>query len=619
MCGINGIYGIDDTVRSEKIVSSMNTCLAHRGPDDEGLFSEKNICLGHRRLSIIDLSKAGHNPMFSNDRRFCVIHNGEIYNFQEIRNELKDYDFRTSTDTEVIVAAYAKWGKDCLPRFNGMFAFAIWDNEKKELFIARDRLGIKPLYYSREGNTLLFSSEIRSLLASGLVPRMVDPGGLADYLRYQTVHAPRTILRDVSMLLPGHFMRISENNFEITKYWDLFAHAGAAAPGYEDACRTINELLTRSVERRLIADVPFGAFLSGGIDSTAVVGLMSKVSPRKVRTFTVVFDEKDFSERPYAALAAKKFGTDHHEIELTPQLFYEELPDALRAMDHPSGDGPNTYVVSKATKQAGITMALSGMGGDELFGGYNIFGRVKTLEQKNWLGALPGGLKRLSGSLLKQVRKGVASDKVAEILKSGSVRFADTYHCFRQTLLDTELKGLLKTDLPENSQHRLALEISSLFSNSTVRKTSLAEISGYMQNVLLRDTDQMSMARALEVRVPFLDHTVVEYVLALPDEYKLPLRSKKLLIDSLDGLLPQEIIKRPKMGFTLPWKHWMKNEMKGFCEAKINLLALRPQFNEAGVKKLWERFLADDPRVTWSRVWHLVVLGNWMEQNAITG
>jgi asparagine synthase (glutamine-hydrolysing) len=628
MCGINGIFGLTDSQIAEKKISAMNTCMSHRGPDDEGVFIGEKIALGHRRLSIIDLSAAGHQPMRSFDGRYQIIYNGELYNYKELKFELqrvvsgsdhKAYIFQTNTDTEVIIAAYARWGANCLARFNGMFAFAIWDDQLKELFVARDRLGIKPLYYFYTNGIFGFSSEIRSLVASGQIPKKIDEESLIDYLRYQTVHAPRTIFKGVKMLMPGHYIEMKNEKLISKKYWDLTKNISSASKGknYTAVCKDVNDLLTQGVERRLIADVPFGAFLSGGIDSSVIVGLMSKVSTEKIKTFSVTFDESEFSEAKYARLIADKFNTDHHEIKLKPVDFIEELPNALKAMDHPSGDGPNTYIVSKATKNAGITMALSGLGGDELFAGYEVFKRSLELNKKNWLNAVPQFLRSGGAALLTSLKPGIASEKVAELIKQKKVDFNSFYPLSRQVLMDYQISKIVNGQLNKNRVTEIIDESHIADLDLQISKVSIAEISTYMQNVLLRDTDQMSMAHALEVRVPFLDYKLVEYVLGVPDEFKSVASPKKLLVDSLGELLPSEIVNRPKMGFTFPWKHWIKNELKVFCEQRLFSLAQRRFFNETAVMKLWSDFLADDPRVTWSRIWHLVVLENWMQENGI--
>jgi asparagine synthase (glutamine-hydrolysing) len=629
VCGINGILGLTETADAKRKVIAMNSAMQHRGPDDEGVFADNKIALGHRRLSIIDLSNAGHQPMQSHDGRYQIVYNGEIYNYRELKFELQRvisgsnqgaYLFQTNTDTEVIIAAYARWGSECVKRFNGMFAFAIWDNQTKELFIARDRLGIKPLYYCFTNGIFVFSSEIRSLLASELIPKKLDESSLVDYLRYQTVHAPNTIVKGVKMLMPGNYIKAVNDKITTHTYWSLTNNISKESEGknYAEVCKDVNQLLTKAVERRLIADVPFGAFLSGGIDSSAIVGLMTKVSTEKVKTFSVTFDESEFSEAKYAQLVAKKFNTDHHEIKLNPSDFLKELPNALNAMDHPSGDGPNTYVVSKATKVAGITMALSGLGGDELFAGYDVFKRSLELQNKQWLSIFPKSLRGAGGNVLSFIKPGVASEKIAELLKQNAINFKTFYPLSRQVLMDKQILSIVNVQqLPPNQVNDIIGLPQILNLKSNISQVSIAEMSTYMQNVLLGDADQMSMAHALEVRVPFIDYTLVEYVLGVSDKYKNPTTPKKLLVDALGDLLPNEIVSRPKMGFTFPWKEWMKKDLKTFCEHKIISLSKRKSFNEKEVIKLWNDFLNDNPRITWSRVWYLVVLENWLGGNGI--
>jgi asparagine synthase (glutamine-hydrolysing) len=629
MCGINGIYGFGDGQQNDLLIRTMNKALAHRGPDDEGVFSDETIALGHRRLSIIDLSSAGHQPLFSADNRYCIVYNGELYNYKELRFELQRiavgsgqtaYPFATGTDTEVILAAYLRWGKDCVKHFNGMFAFAIWDKTKKELFVARDRLGIKPLYYYIRGKTFLFSSEIRALLKSGLIPKKVDHASLVDYLRYQTVQAPRTIIKDVGMLMPGHSVLVNNEGVHVEQYWN--AHSCALKPSpdksYQDICKDVYDLLLRSVERRLIADVPFGAFLSGGIDSSIIVALMSKVSTVKVKTFSVTFDESEFSEARFARQIAEKYNTEHHELKLKVSDFLLQVPEALKAMDHPSGDGINTYVVSKATREAGITMALSGLGGDELFAGYDIFKRSLMLERRKWMLESPAFIRSGVGLALRTLKPGASSDKISELLRLNSWKLSESYPVARRILNDSEIRNLLQQDeLPPNSSSEYTASLPPLPKGKILSGVSLAETGTYMSNILLRDADQMSMAVALEVRVPFLDHTLVEYLLALSDDRKYPHSPKKLLVDAVGDLLPSEIVNRPKMGFTFPWKHWLRNELRDFCSEKMTALSGRSGFNKQRVLALWQSFLADDPRVTWSKVWYLVVLESWLHENEI--
>ena len=622
MCGINGILSKRDSGELEQIVGAMNRAMGHRGPDDEGCSVLPGIGLGHRRLSIIDLSAHGHQPMSSADGRYEMVFNGEIYNFKEIKADLTDYPFKSETDSEMILAAWTKWGLDCMKRFNGMFALAIWDKQKETLVVARDRLGIKPLYYYHQGGELVFASEIRSLLASGIVPRQLDQEGLVDYLRYQTVHAPRTILKDVHALEPGQWMEFKPGASPTSGfYWTAWEDYEKTPPHtYAEAGKKVKDLLYKSVERRLMADVPFGAFLSGGIDSSAIVGIMSQVSNLPVKTFSVIFDDNEFSEAPYAGMIAKKFNTDHHPIQLTVEDFRDEVPHALKAMDHPSGDGPNTYVVSKVTREAGITVALSGLGGDELFAGYDIFNRSLSLQEKKWLNTFPRPVRKIGGQVLRTAKPGIASDKIASVLELPKVDLYHSYPVSRQILLDKDIQKLVgKGNLAGNAVAELMAKVRATSEGKLplLSQVSLAEIYSYMQNVLLRDTDQMSMAHALEVRVPFLDHELVEYALGIPDKFKRPLFPKKLLVEALDGLLPDEIVHRPKMGFTLPWKHWMKTDLASFCEEKINSLASRSPVQGEVLKHMYQRFLNNDPGINWSRIWALVVLENWLNEHDI--
>ena len=626
MCGITGIVGHQiNNSTYHSAIKKMNDAIAHRGPNSEGVWNDEHCFLGHRRLSIIDLSEAGNQPFFSQDNRYIMVYNGELYNYKELKLELQrakhgsknlPYIFKTSTDTEVILASYLRWGIDCVKRFNGMFAFAIWDTLEQKLVIARDRMGIKPLYYQFKNNVLLFGSEIRALIHSGLIDKKINLKSVAEYIQYTTVHAPNTIMQDVFMLMPGHILELQHGTLKIQQYWNINDFANPKNSKYKDeltykeTCTKVNELLTASVERRLVADVPFGAFLSGGIDSSAIVGLMSKVSSEKVQTFNVSFDEGEFSEAKYAKQIAEKFNTQHHEIKLTPNDFLKQLPEALAAIDHPSGDGPNSYIVSKATKNAGITMALSGLGGDELFAGYDIFKRYYELEKKGWLNIIPA--KGLLGKLLAAKNKSVQGDKTSEILALDTINGFNAYPINRKLFNQNDYSTLLKEEYNADNFIKNVIKKSETDKQHVLSIVSLFEIQTYMQNILLRDADQMSMAVALEVRVPFLDYQLVEFALSIKDEYKYPHTPKKLLVDALGDLLPDNIVNRPKMGFTLPWKDWLKEDLKDFCEENIVQFSKRSFVNREAVLLIWNRFLKNDPKINWSRVWHLVVLNNWI-------
>jgi asparagine synthase (glutamine-hydrolysing) len=627
MCGINGFISEKFSQEAKvAIVQKMNRRLAHRGPDSEGSWSKDAICFGHRRLSIIDLSLESNQPFFSSDQRYVIVYNGELYNYKELKLELQraaqgsgytPYFFKTDSDTEVILAAFIRWGNKCLDYFNGMYAFAIYDTVVKKTTIARDRIGVKPLYYYFGDEGFIFSSEVRAIIHSGVKVFSLNKDVIGEYAMYQTVFAPETIVRGVKMLMPGHLIEYQNDKATTKKYYDVNnIPASSDLMPYNQVCTKINELLGQSVQRRLVADVPFGAFLSGGIDSSAIVGLMSKVSSEKIQTFNISFDESEFSESQYARLIAKKFNTQHHEIKLRPQDFLKQLPEALVATDHPSGDGPNTYIVSKATKQAGITMALSGIGGDELFAGYDVFKRMHALQNKAWLNAVPQFARKTVGFAIKKQRRTVGGNKIDELLGQSKINFASAYPLNRSLFTQKELTHILKDASPFTGIQKIISSVPQI-KDHLLSAVSLSEINTYLQNTLLRDADQMSMAVALEVREPFLDYKLVEFVLSVNDAFKYPHSPKKLLTDSLGDLLPGEVVNRPKMGFTLPWQQWLKNELKDFCEKNVLSLEKKGLFNKGSIQNLWTRFLNNDKLVTWSRIWHLVVLNNWIDENKI--
>ncbi|NNC85922.1 MAG: asparagine synthase (glutamine-hydrolyzing) [Bacteroidia bacterium] len=622
MCGIAGIFSKKlDPEKLGSALKSMQSAIGHRGPDSNGIFVEDSIGLAHTRLAIIDLSPAGHQPMFSDDENIALSFNGEIYNFEEIKSQITDYPFKSKTDTELIIAAYKKWGIKSIEKLNGMFVLSIWDKKKKELFIARDRLGIKPLYFYKEEDSFLFSSEVRSLLASNLVPKKLNKQSLFEYFTYQTVHAPQTLVNNVYELLPGHYITITHNAFEIEEYWkpSTSLNKDVVDHSKDEVLKNINTLLNEAVEKRLMSDVPYGAFLSGGIDSSIIVGLMSKSLSNPVKTFTVTFDESEFSEAKYAETIAKRFNTDHTEIKLSPQDFLDEMPSALKALDHPSGDGPNSYIVSKVTKESGVTMAMSGLGGDELFAGYPVFTNTLKLEQLKWIWSVPSALRKPVGSLIDSIIKKSSTGKLKELISNDELNLYQSLSLSRKISLEKELKSFLNlNEYPDPVSKILSNQIETEKDNiPLLSKVSIAEITTYMQNVLLRDTDQMSMAHALEVRVPFLDHELVEYVLGVPDKFKTPDYPKKLLIESVAGLLPDEIVHRKKMGFTFPWAKWLKNDLLELCDTNIKALAEREFIHKNDLLKRWNNFLKGDNRIRWTEMWLCVVLEQWLKDNGI--
>ncbi|HND87836.1 MAG TPA: asparagine synthase (glutamine-hydrolyzing), partial [Saprospiraceae bacterium] len=619
MCGISGIIHHPD---GSAVIQRMTGSIAHRGPDAEGFFLESGVALGHRRLSIIDLSEAANQPMADAGRRYVLVFNGEIYNHRSVRSMLPDYVFRTQSDSETLLAAYARWGEGCLQHLNGMFAFAIWDRAENSLFIARDRLGIKPLYYFQHEDYLLFASEIRSLLSSGLVPKCPDSDGVAALLNYQAPIAPGTVVADVKQLMPGHFAKWHQGQMDIQCWWNL-AEPRSVPPEASDrraVLGRIRDLFFEAVEMRLLADVPLGAFLSGGIDSSAVVAAMSELSSTAVNTCSIVFDEKAYDESLHSRAIARQYHTAHQEILLKPDDFLAELPAALAAMDSPSGDGPNTYLVSKHTRQAGLKVALSGLGGDELFAGYSTFlrwYRMQTRWDVYW--QLPALFRSFAPQMLAMLKNQERRyTKLTHLSAESDTSIAGLYPYFRQVFLEDELQEIFSpADAQQHDPVRrwLSENKATLLQMSLLSQFSVAEIGTYTQNVLLRDTDQMSMAHALEVREPFFDYRLVEYMLALPDALKYPHTPKQLLTDALGALLPDSIVHRPKMGFALPWEQWLRRELRSFCHERLQRLGQRPGFQSKAIDLFWQRFLAEKKSVTWSQVWILVALEEWWSKN----
>ncbi len=619
MCGINGIFCSKEHTSQAGIIQKMNDALSHRGPDGEGVYTSDQVALGHRRLAIIDLSDGGKQPMYSNNKQNILVFNGEIYNYKQLKSEIHQYPYSSQSDSEVILAAYEKWGPRCVNFLNGMFAFAIYNTKSRLLFVARDRMGIKPLYYYFNGDTFIFSSEIRAILQSGLIKKKLNTQSVVDYLRYQTVHAPETIVENIKMLEPGHFIELTKSgsalNFQKQCYWNLFSiEINKGITRYE-AKDGVLSLLRKSVENRLVSDVHFGAFLSGGIDSSSIVALMSEVSASPIKTFTITFNEKQYSEAKYARQIARLYKTQHHDIKLDISHFLNLLPNALSAMDHPSGDGPNSYVVSKVTKEAGITMALSGLGGDELFAGYDFFTRILKLSKFQFIKYHPAFLRNIEGKFMRRLFPSNATDKFAQLMQLPDWDLPNTYPVFRQTLMDAEVSNILNTNILPNVVEQICKNFYAGNAHDYLSQISKAEIYTYMQNVLLRDTDCMSMSHALEVRVPFLDFELVEFVLSISDALKYPFTPKKLLVDAMGKLLPTEIVERQKMGFVFPWEHWIKNELNQYCTVRIFNLSKRSFINEEGLINLWNRYLKGDRRINWSRIWHLVVLENWLGEN----
>lgn len=616
MCGIAGILSFKPTDNTANI-KRLTDAIAHRGPDSDGFYNDDHISLGHRRLSIIDLSEAANQPFVDNTGNYIIIYNGEIYNYAAVKQMLPCYAFRTHSDSEAVLAAYIQWGPDCLQHLKGMFAFAIWNKAEKRLFIARDRLGVKPIYYYKDDEQLVFASEMRPIKKLLDNKLSIDTGAVKQYFRFQSFYGPRTLYREIKQVKAAHYIETGASGaFGMKSYWNV------AQPGttYDcsDAVQVKKEVFSRlqtAVERRMVSDVPVAAFLSGGIDSSVAVGLMSRNSATPVNTFNISFDEEAFNEAEYARMVAKKFGTTHHEIKLKSTVLLDELEHALDAMDIPSADGVNTYVVSGAVARNKIKVAVSGVGGDELFAGYPFFRYFTSIQKKKWVFSLPQWVRKAASPVLAR-RFGVDSERMQELL---CVARPDIQHLHPQfrTVIPSRTVDLLVND-PYNDSDPDYLNDYDAFINRLplLSQVSVAEYCGYTQHTLLKDADQMSMAHSLEVREPFFDSDLIEYVLQVPDQIKQSATPKGLMVEAVGDLLPPEIVHRKKQGFVFPWQHWLKNELKDFCEQHIRFAAETGWLNEKGIMNIWQRFLAGDTTVKWTAPWEIAVLGYWLKKNS---
>jgi len=617
MCGIAGIIYFNKKPVEESLIQRMADSMRHRGPDAEGIFTDHELALGHRRLSIIDLSNAANQPFRDPGGRYTMVFNGEIYNYAEIKPGLSDYPFRTHSDTEVILAGYMKWGVACLNHLRGMFTMAIWDGEERSLFIARDRLGVKPLYYYQDGDQYIFASELRAVLSVMPGKKELDHSAIAEYFRYQSIGFPFTPVKGIRQMEAGTWIRIQGGMVHTESYWDpVTRRYDFDLTDKKQVEEKVKSLMLQSVKRRLVSDVPVGALLSGGIDSSAVVGLMVEAGDPSPKTFTVTFDEVEFDESRYAEIVAKKFHADHTRIHLKPEVMLEELTHALDAMDIPTGDGINSYVVSKAIHAQGIRVALSGIGGDELFAGYPLFTNYIQLQQKSWIWKLPLSVRHIAGGLMG---KGSKKDRMRQLIGMPSPGIENSYPVFRQIVSPSVLRELTRlhsTDTLTLSEQLISkkkeLSRLPLFSQVTA-----AEYLGYTQQTLLKDTDQMSMAHSLEIREPFFDQDLVEFVMSVPDHFKVPVYPKSLLVDSLKPLLPDSIVFRKKQGFDFPWKSWLRNELRSFCEHYINNMSQRSFIQGKKLAQYWEAFLKGDDQIRWMEIWLFVVLEYWLEKNGI--
>jgi asparagine synthase (glutamine-hydrolysing) len=633
MCGIFGI--IAQHARIPDCVLERGTqSLAHRGPDDSGTVLLRDLVpvpveigLGSRRLAILDLSPLAHQPMHDSETGNWIVYNGETYNFRDVRRELEELgtSFISHSDTEVVLKAYAKWGEQCLARFRGMFALAIWDAARHRLFLARDAMGIKPLYYSRSGSYFLFASEVRTLLGTGLVPCRIDKGGLTNYLTFGSAYDPLTLMEGVHALPPGHMLIWDAGTVRESGYWDLVdddveGKKPQGSPFEEDSAgEQFRPFLEEAVRLQLVSDVPVGVFLSGGIDSSALVSIVSRsgVTPT---TFSIIFKEAEFSEAKYSRAVAAKFHTDHHEISVSQGDVLAAVPDALRAMDLPTMDGINTYFVSREAHRAGFKVALSGLGGDEVFAGYSNFRTVPRMERfARFWSRVPHFARGSLASAFAALASENDQNRKLMSLVSDNGRVVHPYFLTRMLFTPRQRDLLFPSaggsvsDAAADSQ-RLSLKCALPL--DPVNRVSYLESRCYMLNTLLRDADCMSMSQGLEVRVPLIDHLLAKTVLALPGAWKLGGTPKKLLVEALAGSLPDEIVHRPKRGFTLPFEDWMRQELRSEIEPvldpkRIAEGPLGDLMDGIQVQEVWQGFLHG--KMSWSRPWSLYVLQRWCE------
>ena len=619
MCGIAGFLSTGVARPDKGVLRAMGDALAHRGPDASGIFlsPDGRVGLSHRRLSILDLSPAGAQPMFSVDGSLVLSFNGEVYNFREIREELegKGHAFRGGSDTEVMLAAFVEWGvAGAVQRFIGMFAFALWDAGAEKLYLVRDRLGIKPLYLARLPGIFLFASELKALLAYPDFPRVVDRSALQYFLEFQYVPGPHAIYRNVEKVLPGHIVEIDGDGMITDRdYWDLFDHWGKpeGRPRTEgEYDEELSALLDSSIRYRMISDVPLGAFLSGGIDSSLVVALMRKAASGPVKTFSIGFHEAGYDESPHARAVAAHLGTDHHEKICTPreaQALVRRIPDAC---DEPFADSSAipTMLVSEFTRQH-VTVSLSGDGGDELFCGYP---RYAWVRQGNVVRGIPGFLRRPLCSLLSRV-------PIHKVQRGAeSVLYDDPAEMYFHTVGIFERRRL-KEIVPEvvDDAH---LSYFRTFRDprcgGIVERAMATDIRTYLVDDILTKVDRASMAYSLEARVPLLDHRIVEFAARLPMEHKVRGGgTKHLLRKILYRHVPRELIDRPKMGFGIPVNRWLRNELRPLLAEYLNAERVRREgfLRPEGVAQVVREHLSGR-RDHQYRLWALLVFAMWVER-----
>jgi asparagine synthase (glutamine-hydrolysing) len=617
MCGIAGVVSATrESNINEALVRQMCDQIVHRGPDDEGIYVADGAGLGMRRLSIIDLS-GGHQPVYNEDRSAWIVYNGEIFNFLELRPELekRGHRFYTKTDTEVIIHLYEEMGSECVQKLRGMFGLAIYDKHKRKLILARDRLGKKPLHYALHNGKLYFASEIKSILAVAPELAEVNSQGLLEYLYYGYVPDPITAFTGIQKLPPGHLLEFEKGEVRVRQYWDL-PEFGTRSPKSEEEClEELEHRLLEATRIRLISDVPLGAFLSGGTDSSTIVALMARASSGPVKTFSIGFKKDDFNEADYARIVARKFGTDHHEMILEPDVV-QTVEHLTSSLEEPFGDSSMlpTYYVSQMARRH-VTVALSGDGGDEIFGGYD---RYRIHANRRIFEHIPEWARKFyRDQVFPRLPNGLQGRKFSyNISLPWQERYVDGLSFVPAFERDTPLLSddfrqiLRRSDDPGNVLRRYFAQAPA---KDPVSQILYVDTKTYMVADILTKVDRMSMLNSLEVRVPILDHVFVEYAASLTAEWKLRGNKQKYILRKLAERVgvPREVLYRQKQGFSLPLVHWMRNELKDMLMILLEPRTLdRGYFVADGVRKLMDDHLHRGRTMT-GRLWRLLMFELW--------
>ncbi len=619
MCGICGLTGNID----RPLVEKMTKALFHRGPDSEGFYFEDEVGLGVRRLRIIDLN-TGDQPIHNENNTIWIVFNGEIYNFRELRDSLikKGHLFYTNTDTEVIVHLYEDYGDDCPKYLRGMFAFAIWDKNEKRLFLVRDRIGIKPLYYNFTNNRFAFASEIKSLLQDNNISREVNSYAIDKYLTFLYIPAPLTIFNNIHKLLPGHTLSFRNGKIEIKKYWQLDFETKKCPQ--EEYLERIKENLEEVVKLHMVSDVPLGALLSGGLDSSTIVGLMSKVSGKQIETFSIGFEDKfsSYNELEYSTAVAQFFQTKHHQVILKTDIL-RNLPQIVRFLDEPFADSSAilNYLICQEAKKF-VTVALSGVGGDEVFGGYPRYLGAMASRYYDFLPPfLRSCFKGMAGFIPQSRKSQNTGGRLKRFLNAGLLSFEEKYISWisyfskdsKKELYSEGFKNVLNDDSFDIHRRRL----NEINTKDSLDKISYLDFCTYLPDDLLIMSDRMSMANSLEMRVPFCDHKLIEEMARIPFSEKLKgFKLKSLFRKAVKDLLPQKIINKKKQGFMLPLADWISEDLKPYiCEVlSEENIKKRGFFNPQYIQRMLELHFNKKELLT-HQIWSLFILELWCQNN----